>query len=89
MPTKKLVFFFFKFLGSLLTAGIFTSVFKDNKSLRTCKTVNIKVFLNFSLLIEGSGSGSVQIITYRILEGKKLVDPDTDPEHCFDLLQKS
>jgi hypothetical protein len=49
-----------------LTVGTFTLVFKDNKSLRSHKTVEIMFF--FSLLKKGSGS--VQIIT----------DSDPDPK---------
>jgi hypothetical protein len=37
--------------------GKFTAVFKDKKSFRSDKTVEIKVFLNF-LLDGGRGSGS-------------------------------
>jgi hypothetical protein len=58
MPTKK-VFGFFAFY--LPTSGTFTSVFNDNMSLRSYKKVEIKVFLKFCLLVEGSRS--VQIIT--------------------------
>jgi hypothetical protein len=36
-----------KFFCLLLTVGAFTSDVKDNKSLRSHKTVEIKVFLNF------------------------------------------
>ncbi len=40
--------FFLKVFCLLLTVGTFTSIFKDDKSLRSHKTVEIKVFLNFS-----------------------------------------
>jgi hypothetical protein len=54
----------------LLTVG-FTLVFKDNKFLRSNKTIEIKGFLNFLLLTEGYGPR----------RPKKLTDPD--PEHRF------
>jgi len=38
----------------LLTVGTFTSVFKDSYLLRSQKTVEIKFFLAFCLLMEGS-----------------------------------
>ncbi len=51
-------------LITVLSVGTFTSVFKNYKSLRSLKTVEIEAFLNFlGLLIEGSKSGSVQVIT--------------------------
>jgi hypothetical protein len=39
-------------LNTVLTVGTFTSFFKDNKSLRSHETVEIKVFLHF-LLVDG------------------------------------
>jgi hypothetical protein len=63
---KKNKFFIGFLLYYLLTEGTFTSVFTDNKQIRSHKIVEIRVFLNFfCLLMEGSGprSGSVQIIT--------------------------
>jgi hypothetical protein len=50
----------------LLTVGTFTSVFQD----KSHKTVGIKVFLNF-LLVMGV-SGSIQIITYPDPGGPKI-----------------
>jgi hypothetical protein len=45
------------------TVGTFISVFKDNKSLRSHKTVEpVKVFLKI-LLPDARGSGSVKLIT--------------------------
>jgi hypothetical protein len=48
------------------TVDTFTSVFKDKKLPRSLKTVGIKVFLNFLLVLDGSGyragSGFVHII---------------------------
>ncbi len=61
----------------LLTLGIFTSLFKDNKSWRGHKTIEIKVFLNFFCLLM-EGSASVQLITDP--DGPKLTDP-TDLLH--------
>ena len=52
------------FFCLLLTVGTFTSVFKDNKLLRSQKAVKIKLFLNF-LLVYG-------LIRIRY-------DPDSDP----------
>jgi hypothetical protein len=36
----------------IFTVGTFTSIFKDNKSLRSPKPVEIKVFLNFFWLVD-------------------------------------
>jgi len=48
MPTKNN--FFSAFLRiSVLSVDAFTSFFKDNKSLRIHKTVEVKVFLKFLL----------------------------------------
>ncbi len=44
---KQKINFFSKFLCLFLSAGTFTSVFKDKKSLIRNITVEIKVFLNF------------------------------------------
>jgi hypothetical protein len=52
--------------------GTFTSFFKDQKSKRTYKTVEIKVFVIF-LLDDGQ-------IRMRIREAQKQTDP-TDPQH--------
>ncbi len=59
IPTKNKLFYF------LFTAGTFASVFKDNKSLRSYKTVEIKVILNFLLFDE--------MIQIRILRKRKLM----------------
>jgi hypothetical protein len=69
MLTKKKVFF--KFFWRITFVGTFISAFKDNKSFRSHKTVEIKVL----------GSGSVPIITDPNPDpgGPKLMDPD--PEH--------
>jgi hypothetical protein len=56
--------------------GTFTSALKDNKSLRSHKTVDIKVFLIFFGSLK-EGSGSVQIITGP--DGPKLT---TDKSYC-------
>jgi hypothetical protein len=45
MPTK--IFFFINFLCLFLFEGTLTSFFKDKNSLRSHKTVEIKIFLNF------------------------------------------
>ncbi len=52
--------------------GTFASVLTDNKSKRSKRSHQIKVFLTFCLLMEGSGSGRSKNI--RIL-------PDPDPQH--------
>ncbi len=58
MPTKDKCFFAY-----YLLLGIFTSVFKDSKSLRSHKTVEIKVFLIY-LLVDGRiRISNVQIVT--------------------------
>jgi hypothetical protein len=53
---KKLIFFK-QFFCLLLFEGTMTSFFKDKKSKRSHKTVGIKFFLDFCLMIEGSGFG--------------------------------
>jgi hypothetical protein len=45
----------------LFFEGTITSFFKDEKSKRSHKTVGIKVFLRFCLMIDGSGSGSIPL----------------------------
>ncbi len=45
----------------LLFEGTLASFFKDIKSKRSHKTVGIKVFKLFLLMIEGSGSGSISL----------------------------
>jgi hypothetical protein len=50
-------YFVSKFFCLILFEGTFTSFFKDKKSQRSHKTVGIKVFLYFCLMIEGSGAG--------------------------------
>ncbi len=62
---KKSAFYKVFFTYYLGTVGTFTTTFKDKKSLRSHKTLKIKVLLNF-LLVNGI---SVQINT----------DPDPDP----------
>ncbi len=57
-----------KFFCLLLNAGTFTSVSKDSKSLRVHKTVEIKVFLNFSLVYG------------RIPDADLDTDPEPDPD---------
>ncbi len=52
----------------LLNLGEFITVIKDNKSLRSHDTVEIKVFLNFFAFLmpmEGSGSGRPKILRIR------------------------
>ncbi len=72
--------FFSVFFCFLLTVGTVTSVFKDNKLLKSHKTAEIKILLNFCLLKEGSES--VQIITDP--GGPKLIDPlYLDQEHWY------
>ncbi len=74
MPTKTKFFqFFFYVSGTICTL---TSVFKDNVSMRSHKTVEIMVYLNFlCLLIKGDpdrirtnnyGSGSQRLTNIRI-----------------------
>jgi hypothetical protein len=62
-------FLFQSFFCLLLTVVTFTSVFNE-KSLKSHKTVKIKVFLLFLLFDE----------RIRIREARKLTDPDS--EHC-------
>jgi hypothetical protein len=77
MPTKKL--FKKRFFCILHFEGTFTSFSKGQKSKRSHKTVEIKVFLLFLL--------NDRRIRIRIQEAQKhvdLVDPDSDPDprHC-------
>jgi hypothetical protein len=63
-PLHTLQMSVFRFRDSLIrkvctTVGTFTSVFKDSKSLGSNKRVEIKVFLIFCLLMEGSGSRQI------------------------------
>ncbi len=67
-PTKNKFFFLSFFAYCYLFESVFTSVFKDKKSKRNLKKQKNQVFLTFYLLMEGFGSGSVQIMT----------DPDPD-----------
>ncbi len=62
MPTKS-KFFFQSFFSLWLFERTFTLVCEDKKSKRSKKIAEIKVFLLFSFLMEGSGSESVQIMT--------------------------
>ncbi len=72
--SNKTKFFVLKVFCLLLFEGTFTSVFKYKKSKRSQKIVEIKFFLFFCLLLEGScdlvpegattyGSGSTTLIT--------------------------
>jgi hypothetical protein len=54
--------FITSFFDNYDTVDIFPSVFKDNNSLRSHKSIEIKDFINFFCLFM-EGSGSVQIIT--------------------------
>jgi hypothetical protein len=72
MPRKR---FFFQ----LNIVGTIKSVFKENYSLRSHKTVEIKVFLKI-LLVDGkmrTGSGSVQIIKNQDPGGPKTYGSGT------------
>jgi hypothetical protein len=66
---KKNVFIVFLLITGYLLEGTFTSVFKDNKLLRSNKTVEAGFLHFFCLLMEGSGS--VQIKIYPDLRGEK------------------
>ncbi len=83
IPTK--ISFFLQVFCLLLTVDAFSSVLKDNKSLRSQKTEEIEGFLNFLL------NGKIRI---RILEAQKLTDPshpsDSAPnsEHWFHVTGK-
>jgi hypothetical protein len=58
-----------EFFRLLLTVGKFTPVLKNNKLLKSHKTVEIKVFLNFfCLLMEVSGSGAGRSKSVQVLE---------------------
>jgi hypothetical protein len=65
--------FFKKFFCLVLFEGTFTSFFKDKKSKRSHKTVEIKVFLAFLL--------NDRRVRIQIHEAQKHVDPDPDLEH--------
>ncbi len=73
-----------RFFCIIIIVSTFTSVLKDNKSLRSNKTVEIKVFC---LLMKESGSvqtitdptWEAQQLTVPIQESQKLMAPD--PEH--------
>jgi len=75
--------------NTLLYEGTFTSFFKDKRSNRSHKTVGIKVFYYFCLMIEGSGFGSIPLTNGSgIQQAKKHTDPtdpdsDPDPQPCF------
>jgi hypothetical protein len=71
MPTIKKK----KFSCILLFEGTFTSFFKDKKSKRSHKTVEIKVCL--IILIYWLNDRRIRI---RIQEAQKHVDPDSDPD---------
>jgi hypothetical protein len=58
-------------LPLFLTVGTLTSDFKDNKSLKSRKDVEIKVCFNFCLLM-----GSTERIRIWIREAQKLTDPE-------------
>jgi hypothetical protein len=70
MPTNNKIFSNFFIIITFCSVCTFTSVVKDNKSLRTRKTVEIQSFLIFLLVDERirTDPGPVQIIT------------DTDPD---------
>jgi hypothetical protein len=73
MSTKNKCFFliFYYYLPSL---GLFTSLSKE--------TAEIKVFLHFFLLMEGSMQ--LPLTTDLDLGGPKYLDPtDSDPEHWY------
>ncbi len=66
----------------------FTSFFKDKKSCRSHKTVEIKIFLNF-LLVDGRIRIRIHTnklwIRMRIQKAQKRTDPtDPDPEHWLE-----
>jgi hypothetical protein len=69
---KKKVFLYITFLRYLYI------IFKDKKSKRYHKTIEIKVFLTVCLMIEGSGSGS------RAGYGSGSIPLTKEgPEHCL------
>ena len=78
-----------KFFCLLLFKGTFTSFFTGKRSKRSHKTIWIKVFLLFLL-----DERRIRIHTsdkwIRIREAQKHVDPvdpDSDPEHCWEQIQ--
>jgi hypothetical protein len=69
-------------------SGTFKLIFIDKKSKRSHKIVEIKVFLKpFCLLMERSGSGSVQNNDGsgrpKNITDPTDLDPDPDPQHWF------
>jgi hypothetical protein len=75
MPIKKRFFSRYFFL-------IYISVFKDNKSIISQKTVEIKVFLFSFLLFNGMIRIRSWIYTYNYGSGSCRPKKLTDPEHC-------
>jgi hypothetical protein len=67
--TKKI---FLKFCLLHTVGSTFTPVFKDNKSLKSHKTVEIKVFLYF-LLVDGRTRIRYKLL--RIRDAQKFTDP--------------
>jgi hypothetical protein len=68
----------------VLFEGTFTSFFKDKKSQRSHKTVEIKVFsYYFCLMIEISGSGSIPLTNGSGSGSLRPKSTDPDPEHCI------
>ena len=65
------IIFFAKFFCLLLFECTFTSVFIDKKSKNSQKIVEIKVFLLFCLVMEGSGSTTLMCLTC-VLSGQVL-----------------
>ncbi len=88
VPTKNKLFSFLSFFCVLLLKGTFTSVLKQSKLY---KTIEIKVFLIFCLLKEGSESCSepdldpdpYKQLRIRILGAQNLGYPN--PEHWLHL----
>jgi hypothetical protein len=79
---NKTLIFCLNFFSLLLFEGTFTSFFKDKKSKRSHKTVEIKVFFTIFYDRRIRIRTSDQLI--RIQEAQKHVDPDSDldPQHC-------
>ncbi len=82
---QKSIFSQFCLLITNLTVGVFTTVFENNQLLKRHKTVEIKVFLNFSLV-----NGRIRIRTnnfdpnlgiWRIL--RLALDPDNSFNFTF------
>jgi hypothetical protein len=63
-------------LQSFSAYYLLKSIFKDKKTKRRHKTVEIKIFLILFLLND-------RRIRSRIQEAHKHVDPDSDPQHCL------